>query len=107
MSKGQIFHSTFSEYTDPYTGTVVKRLTDPYILSHHMYFYNRVLRLHILSVIRKMSTWSVTLKEVLIDVKKRTEKKLCYHSTSWLAKHGNPHPCFSEDNKSIIFVSDR
>ena len=31
---------------------------------------------------------------------------------SWLAKHGNPqdshpHPCFSEDNKSIIFVSDR
>ena len=48
----------------------------------------------------------------LIDVKKRTEKKLCYHGTSWLAKHGNPqdshpHPCFSEDNKSIIFVSDR
>lgn len=48
----------------------------------------------------------------LIDVKKRREKKLCYHGTSWLAKHGNPqdshpHPCFSEDNKSIIFVSDR
>ena len=42
MSKGQIFHSTFSEYTDPYTGTVVKRLTDPSILSHHMYFYNRM-----------------------------------------------------------------
>lgn len=42
MSKGQIFHSTFSEYTDPYTGTIVKRLTDPSILSHHMYFYNRM-----------------------------------------------------------------
>ena len=42
MSKGQIFHSTFSEYTDPHTGTVVKRLTDPSILSHHMYFYNRM-----------------------------------------------------------------
>ncbi len=48
----------------------------------------------------------------LVDVKNRSEKKLCYHGTSWLAKHGNPqdshpHPCFAEDNKSIIFVSDR
>lgn len=48
----------------------------------------------------------------LIDVKKRTEKKLCYHGTSWLAIHGNPqdshpHPCFTEDNESVIFVSDR
>lgn len=48
----------------------------------------------------------------LIDVKNKTEKRLCYHGTSWLAKHGNPqdshpHPCFSEDNKSVIFVSDR
>ena len=40
MSKGQIFHSTFSEYTDPYTGTVVKRLTDPSILIHFLYFFN-------------------------------------------------------------------
>lgn len=48
----------------------------------------------------------------LVDVKNRTERRLCYHGTSWLAKHGSPqdahpHPCFSEDNKSIIFVSDR
>lgn len=48
----------------------------------------------------------------LIDVAKREERKLCYHGTSWKAKHGNPqdshpHPCFTEDNKNIIFGSDR
>lgn len=48
----------------------------------------------------------------LIDVKKRQEKRLCYHGTSWRAVHGNPqdshpHPCFTEDNKRVIFVSDR
>lgn len=48
----------------------------------------------------------------LIDVAKRKEMRLCYHGTSWRAKHGNPqdahpHPFFTEDNKSIIFVSDR
>ena len=48
----------------------------------------------------------------LIDVKNRTERKLCYHGTSWLAVHGNPqdshpHPCFSEDNRTVLFVSDR
>lgn len=48
----------------------------------------------------------------IIDVEKREEKKLCYHGTSWLAVHGStqdahPHPCFSEDNSKVIFVSDR
>lgn len=48
----------------------------------------------------------------LIDTAKRQERRLCYHGTSWKAKHGNPqdshpHPCFSEDNKKVIFVSDR
>ena len=48
----------------------------------------------------------------LIDVAKRKEEKLCYHGTSWLAKHGgpqdaHPHPCFTQDNRYVIFVSDR
>lgn len=48
----------------------------------------------------------------LIDVEKREETKLCYHGTSWLAKHGgpqdaHPHPCFTQDNRYVIFVSDR
>jgi oligogalacturonide lyase len=48
----------------------------------------------------------------LIDVVKKTERKLCYHGTSWKATHGSPqdshpHPCFSEDNSQVIFVSDR
>ncbi len=48
----------------------------------------------------------------LIDVEKRTEQKLCYHGTSWRATHGNsqdshPHPFFTEDNRYVIFVSDR
>ena len=48
----------------------------------------------------------------LINVEKRTEEKLCYHGTSWKAKYGNPqdshpHPFFTEDNRRVIFVSDR
>jgi oligogalacturonide lyase len=48
----------------------------------------------------------------LIDVAKKTERKLCYHGTSWKAIHGtpqdsHPHPCFTEDNRYVIFVSDR
>lgn len=48
----------------------------------------------------------------LVDVEKRREQKLCYHGTSWSAVHGNPqdshpHPCFTEDGKYVIFVSDR
>ena len=48
----------------------------------------------------------------LSDVAKRKEEKLCYHGTSWLAKHGgpqdaHPHPCFTQDNRYVIFVSDR
>ena len=48
----------------------------------------------------------------LIDMKKREERKLAWHGTSWLDRHGNPqdchpHPCFTQDNRSVIFVSDR
>lgn len=48
----------------------------------------------------------------LVDVEKRSEQKLCYHGTSWRALYGNPqdshpHPCFTEDGKYVIFVSDR
>ena len=48
----------------------------------------------------------------LIDMKKREERKLAWHETSWLDRHGNPqdchpHPCFTQDNRSMIFVSDR
>lgn len=48
----------------------------------------------------------------LVDVEKREERRLCYHGTSWRAIHGNPqdshpHPCFTEDNRHVIFVSDR
>lgn len=48
----------------------------------------------------------------LISVKERQEYKLCYHGSSWKASYGNPqdshpHPCFSEDNQRVIFVSDR
>ena len=42
MAKGEHFRSEFSTFRDPYTGAAVKRLTDPGILSHHMYFYNRM-----------------------------------------------------------------
>jgi Periplasmic component of the Tol biopolymer transport system len=48
----------------------------------------------------------------LVDVAAKKEMKLCWHGTSWRAKHGNPqdshpHPCFTEDNESVIFVSDK
>ena len=48
----------------------------------------------------------------LIDVANKKEAKLCWHGTSWRAKHGNPqdshpHPCFTQNNESIIFVSDK
>lgn len=39
MPKGTVLHNTFTTYTDPYTGAVVERLTDPAITCHHMYFY--------------------------------------------------------------------
>ena len=42
MAKGDRFQSEFSFFEDPYTSARVKRLTDPQILSHHMYFYNRM-----------------------------------------------------------------
>ena len=48
----------------------------------------------------------------LVDVEGRSEQRLCYHGTSWSAAYGNPqdshpHPCFTEDGKYVIFVSDR
>ncbi len=48
----------------------------------------------------------------LVDVEGRSEERLCYHGTSWSAAYGNPqdshpHPCFTEDGKYVIFVSDR
>lgn len=48
----------------------------------------------------------------LVNMEKRQERRLCYHGTSWGAQHGNPqdshpHPCFTPDDKSVIFVSDR
>lgn len=48
----------------------------------------------------------------LVDVEARTERKLCYHGTSWRAVYGNPqdshpHPCFTLDGEQVIFVSDK
>lgn len=46
----------------------------------------------------------------LINVKDKTEEKLCYHGSSF-APYGNaqdchPHPYFSPDSKAVIFSSD-
>lgn len=48
----------------------------------------------------------------LIDVRGRREVKLVYHGTSWSARWGtpqdaHPHPCFTEDGRYVLFVSDR
>lgn len=48
----------------------------------------------------------------LIDRAGRQEIKLAYHGTSWSARWGtpqdaHPHPCFSEDGRYVIFVTDR
>lgn len=48
----------------------------------------------------------------LIDLEHRREIKLAYHGTSWSARWGtpqdaHPHPCFSEDGRYVIFVTDR
>ena len=48
----------------------------------------------------------------LIDLKGRREVKLAYHGTSWSARWGtpqdaHPHPCFTEDGRYVLFVSDR
>ena len=37
---------------------------------------------------------------------------MCIRDSSWRAVHGNPqdshpHPCFTEDNRYVIFVSDK
>lgn len=48
----------------------------------------------------------------LVDVEKRCETKLTYHGTSWSARWGtpqdaHPHPCFTEDGRWVLFVTDR
>ncbi len=48
----------------------------------------------------------------IIDVKKKEERRLCYHGTSWKAIYGNPqdahpHPFFTNDNRYVIFTSDK
>ncbi|MBM6756840.1 hypothetical protein H6A18_10030 [Collinsella tanakaei] len=48
----------------------------------------------------------------LIDLKQRREVRLAYHGTSWSARWGtpqdaHPHPCFSEDDRYIYYVTDR
>lgn len=48
----------------------------------------------------------------LIDVRNRKEILLAYHGTSWSARWGtpqdaHPHPCFTEDGRYVLFVTDR
>lgn len=46
----------------------------------------------------------------LMNVKNRTEEKLCYHGSSFTpygnAQDCHPHPSFTPDSKSVIFSSD-
>lgn len=47
----------------------------------------------------------------LVDARKRTESRLVWHGTSWMAVYGNPqdshpHPCFSEDESKVFYTSD-
>lgn len=48
----------------------------------------------------------------LIDVHERKEIPLAYHGSSWSARWGtpqdaHPHPCFTEDGRYVLFVTDR
>lgn len=43
MPIGTIIHNRQTQYTDPYTGRAITRLTMPDHTSHHMYFYNRMI----------------------------------------------------------------
>lgn len=48
----------------------------------------------------------------LIDPHRREEVRLAYHGTSWSARWGtpqdaHPHPCFTEDGRYVLFVTDR
>ena len=42
MAVGDIIKNKFYSYTDPVTGTKITRLTEPDHISHHMYFYNKM-----------------------------------------------------------------
>lgn len=46
---------------------------------------------------------------VLIDISKKTPtiETLCTHNTSWRWQHVHCHPCWSWDDKRILFASDR
>lgn len=43
MTLGTLIKNDFKQFADPVTGAEVTRLTDPKFLSHHMYFYNRMM----------------------------------------------------------------
>ncbi len=43
MAKGDIVKNTFREYRDKYTGRLVTQLTSAERLSHHPYFYNKMI----------------------------------------------------------------
>lgn len=48
----------------------------------------------------------------LVDPARATQTRLAYHGSSWSAKWGtpqdaHPHPCFSEDGRWVLFVTDR
>ena len=42
MAKGEVFKNSFTDRVDPYTGRIVTRLTSGEYLSHHPYFYNKM-----------------------------------------------------------------
>lgn len=48
----------------------------------------------------------------LIDLAAQREIRLAYHGTSWSPRWGttqdaHPHPCFTEDDRYVLFVTDR
>lgn len=68
--------------------------------------------IHMLNNVKEEVTGEVKNDFIyLVDVQARTEKKLCYHGTSWRALYGNsqdthPHPFFTKDSKHVIYTSD-
>lgn len=43
MAKGDVIRHTLYTYSDPYTGAAVTRLTEPDTVSHHLYFYHKMM----------------------------------------------------------------